>query len=87
MTHKEFRRKQAEMDEAGLITHIRTIRLSKSLVSQELGHDDRIIKKYRYKYRYEVILNGKIIANVKSRRTAKKRLLDLYEEKMVAMSI
>lgn len=64
MTHADFRRLQAKMDEAGIVTCINTIRVS---------------KKPRYKYRYEVVVNSQIVKTCKSRRTAKKILVNLYD--------
>ena len=87
MTHAEFRRMQAVMDEAGLITCIRTIRVSKVFVKVKTEYDDAFKMIYRYKYKYEVILNGRIIHHCKARKTAKNKLLELYEEKMTATSI
>lgn len=76
MTHAEFRRKQAEMDEAGMITHIRTIRTAKTKIGSK--HNRPV---FRYKYRYEVLVNGEIVKNTKRRITAKKFLIDWYESK------
>lgn len=62
------------MDGAGLITCIRTIQVKK-LYLEAKGV-------YRYKYRYEVILNGEIIKNCKARQTAKNFLIDYYSAKV-----
>lgn len=77
MTHAEFRKMQAVMDDAGLITSIKAIRTGKMPIEKDNGQWKTV---YRYTYRYEVIANGEIVANVKSRRTAKKRLLRLYNK-------
>lgn len=66
MTHKEFRIMQRNMDESGMLTAIKTIRIQ--------------IKPY--KYRYEVILNGAIIKTCKARITAKNHLIRLFQDKM-----
>jgi hypothetical protein len=79
MTHAEFRKMQALMDEAGLVTCIKTIRTGKKPIEKDNG---RWKVQYRYSYRYEVIVNGNIIGNVKSRRTAKNRLIGLYDKKL-----
>jgi len=87
MTNNEFRARQRQMDEAGLITHIRTIRVSKTLAKTLTTFDDAIIEVYRYKYRYEVILNGDIVLTCKYRKKAKDYLIELYNEKMALTSI
>lgn len=88
MTHREFREMQRKMDDAGMMSDILRIRTSKTLISQvhEEGKPEPK-PKYRYKYRYEVRLNGKVIKGCKTRATAKKKLVDLYHEKMSALSI
>lgn len=81
MTHAEFRKKQAAMDEAGFLTHIRTIQVSKSKGKDIVIGNVLMKTVYRYKYRYEVILNGEIIKQTKSRRIAKEFLIEMYEAK------
>jgi len=81
MTHAEFRKKQALMDEAGFLTHIRTIQVSKSKGKDIVIGNVLMKTVYRYKYRYEVILNGEIIKQTKSRKIAKEFLIDFYEAK------
>jgi len=81
MTHAEFRIKQAEMDAAGFLTHIRTIQVSKTVEKVKPTVEGKRIPVYRYKYRYEVILNGEIVKQTRSRKIAKDFLIEMYEAK------
>lgn len=76
MNHKAFRRKQAEMDGNGLVTSIRHIRTAK------VGRNVEGRTRFTYKYRYEVIVNSEIVKQTKSRKTAKKFLIDYHEAKL-----
>lgn len=93
MTHKEFRITQRNMDEAGMLTAIKTIRVGKIILRTEemqINSKNKLCFKkvhvYEYKYRYEVILNGAIVKNCKARITAKNYLMRLFQDKMT-MSI
>lgn len=81
MTHAEFRMKQAAMDEAGFLTHIRTIQVNKVKVKDVMAYQYKVKTVWRYKYEYEVILNGEIVKQTRSRKTAKEFLIEMYEAK------
>lgn len=76
MTHAAFRQLQAKMDEFGMVTNIRHIQTAK------VGRKVKGRTVFSYKYRYEVIVNGEIVKQTLSRRTAKKFLIDYHEAKL-----
>lgn len=74
MTHAAFRQLQAKMDEFGMVTNIRHIQTAK------VGRKVKGRTVFSYKYRYEVIVNGEIVKQTLSRRTAKKFLAEWYQD-------
>ncbi len=74
MTHAAFRQLQAKMDEFGMVTHIRHIQTAK------VGRKVKGKTVFSYKYRYEAIVNGEIVKQTLSRRTAKKFLAEWYQD-------
>lgn len=79
MTHAAFRQLQAKMDEFGMVTHIRHIQTAK--VGRKVkGRKVKGRTVFSYKYRYEVIVNGEIVKQTLSRRTAKKFLAEWYQD-------
>lgn len=69
------------MDEQGFITNIRTIRRGKSKVWVDDGESEKAQGwVYRYKYTYEVAVNGEIVGTRKTRKAAKALLDRKFKE-------